>query len=568
MSSEVPQTPAGQPAPDSETRVKEPNESPVEQEQTPAESAEANTSESQPETPEDTAEATTTESTAAPVGEASSELEVPAESPAVEAPADEGASSEEPPQEEAKIKIGSQRDGASQEVSATPTVAPTPLPPVEELLESQDGTPAGSTSKPDTPAQKTPLPNLRESDAEIESELSEAIGSQSLEQMLAKPADSKEGADAKGERLRARVLKIHGDNVFADIKKRNEGVFALKQFGDQPPKIGDYIDAAVESFDEEEGLYKLRRPNKAVEAEEWEELTVGTVVSTYVVGLVKGGLEARVGKIRGFIPASQTSLIRVEDLSEFLGQTFDCLVTESKPQRRNLVLSRRKILERERDEARKKLLESLEAGQTIEGTVRTIKDFGAFVDLGGVDGLLPVSQLSWARVRHPKDLLEVGQGVKVKIQKIDPKTRKISLSLRDLEANPWSDVESKYPVGENVKGKVTKIIQHGALLELEPAVEGMIHISELDYTHVKRVGDVVKEGQELEVQVLSVDPSKRRIALSLKATKTAPEPKEDETYGKVPDGKNAPKVKKKRNAPLKGGLKGGDSDGSQFGLKW
>ncbi|MEK6234943.1 MAG: S1 RNA-binding domain-containing protein, partial [Planctomycetales bacterium] len=214
---------------------------------------------------------------------------------------------------------------------------------------------------------------------------------------------------------------------------------------------------------------------------------------------------------------------------------------------------------------RKKVMEELEPGQTRDGVVRTIKDFGAFVDLGGVDGLLPVSQLSWTRVEHPKDVLSPGQAVKVKVQKVDRDSGRISLSLRDLLTNPWDQMGEKYPVRSVFTGKVTKTLQFGALVELEPGVEGMIHISELDHSRVVRVTDVVNAGDELEVQVLSVDLDKRRIGLSRKATLAAPAPKGGKPKEEEPD---EPPKKRKPLGPLEGGLGRNDSAGDAFGLKW
>jgi small subunit ribosomal protein S1 len=241
-------------------------------------------------------------------------------------------------------------------------------------------------------------------------------------------------------------------------------------------------------------------------------------------------------------------------------------VTEANPAKRNLVLSRRAILEREKAEAKETLLASLEVGQTREGTVRSLQNFGAFVDLGGVDGLIHISQLSWDRLKHASEVLEVGQNVKVKIQKIDPQTGKISLAFRDLSENPWAHAVRDFPSRSTVKGTVSRLMDFGAFVRLAPGVEGLVHISELSHKRVFRVSDFLSEGQEVEVLVQSVDPEAQRISLSLKAleAKTAPASKVEEPKDE-PEAPTSPP--KKRKTPLKGGI-GGPATGDQFGLKW
>ena len=281
----------------------------------------------------------------------------------------------------------------------------------------------------------------------------------------------------------------------------------------------------VVRFNAEDGLYEVSLPEAAVEIGDWSQVTEGMVVEAHVTGHNKGGLEVEVNRIRGFIPVSQIATFRVEQIEQFVGQKFPCVVTEANPDRRNLVLSRRAMIEREQAEAKKKLLEELAPGQIREGIIRSLRDFGAFVDLGGVDGLLHVSQISWDRIKHPSDVLQVGQKVRVKIEKIDPQTHKISLNFRDFTENPWSNVSTKYPVTSRVTGTVSKLMDFGAFVRLEPGVEGLIHISELAHGRVFRASDVVSEGQEVEVKVVSVDPEAQRIGLSLKRSNCAPSQK-------------------------------------------
>ena len=225
-------------------------------------------------------------------------------------------------------------------------------------------------------------------------------------------------------------------------------------------------------------------------------------------------------------------------------------MVEANRDRRNLVLSRRGVLEREQAEAKEKLLAELEVGQTREGMVRNIRDFGAFVDLGGIDGMIHVSQMSWDRIKHPSEVLTLGQKVKVKIQKIDPETHKISLAYRDLFESPWTNAASKYPVTSKVTGTVSKIMDFGAFVKLEPGVEGLVHISELSYKRVHRVSDIVQEGQQVEAKVLSVDPENQRISLSMKAFEARPEsakkeePEAEAAPGAAEEEKAAPSIYK------------------------
>jgi small subunit ribosomal protein S1 len=299
-------------------------------------------------------------------------------------------------------------------------------------------------------------------------------------------------------------------------------------------------------------------------------------VDAVVTGHNKGGLECEVNKLRGFIPASQVALYHVKDLEELVGQRFPCIVTEVKPERRNLVLSRRAVLERERADAKQKLLEELQVGQTREGIVRRLQPFGAFVDLGGVDGLVHISQLSWDRIDHPSEVLQEGQKIKVKISKINPDTGKIGLAYRETWENPWEKVADKYKPKSTVPGTVTRLMDFGAFVKLEPGVEGLIHVSEIAHQRVWRPSDVLSEGQEVDVMVLAVDPAQQRISLSLKALQPRPQKKEDEqdrhdageSAGRQqPESTSAARSANKKQQKLRGGTNR-PSGGESFGLKW
>ena len=355
----------------------------------------------------------------------------------------------------------------------------------------------------------------------MEDELDRAMGDAQIDDLLGTGGPADEGMLEPESQHRGRVVAIRRDDVFLELGGREQGIISLQHFA-EPPAVGTVVEVVVQRFNADEGLYELAPPNTAMRVEDWGDLSDGMLVEVRVTGHNAGGLECEVNHIRGFIPISQVALYRVEDLAQFVGQSLTCLVTEANPERRNLVLSRRAVLEREKQEAREQLMRSLQPGQIREGVVRKLMDFGAFVDLGGVDGLLHVSQLAWGRVNHPSEVLSEGQTIKVRIEKIDPDTGKISLGYRDLFESPWAQVATKYPPQMQVKGKVTKLMEFGAFVALEPGVEGLVHISELSHKRVWRASDVVKEGDEVDVLVLSVDAEAQRISLSMKALAAPP----------------------------------------------
>ncbi len=416
---------------------------------------------------------------------------------------------------------------------------------------------------------KIPRPNLRaELPPDLEQELAESLGGLSLDEVLAADERSKQAALAlePETKVKARVVRVHRDDVFVELPGMNQGVIPSKNFP-EPPNPGAMLDVIIARFNADEGLYELAVLGGAIDIGDWSDITEGITVEARITGHNKGGLECEVNRIRGFIPVSQISTYRVEDLEEFVGQKFPCVVTEANPDRRNLVLSRRAVLEREQAEAKERLKAELAEGQEREGVVRNMRDFGAFVDLGGVDGMLHVSQLSWDRVKHPSDVLTLGQKIKVKIQKIDPATGKISLSYRDTFDNPWMTAPARYPVTARVKGTVSKIMDFGAFVRIEPGVEGLVHISELSHKRVFRVSDVVHEGQEVEAKVLSVDPEAQRMSLSMKALEARAEPQGAETGPEAEEESPPSRQPPKRAAPLKGGL-GRGKGGEEFGLRW
>lgn len=367
-------------------------------------------------------------------------------------------------------------------------------------------------------------------------------------------------------RQRGVVVKIHGDNVFFALDGRNEGVASLRQFRD-PPELGMELEVVVSRYHAEDGLYELRVPGAAMDVEDWSDLAEGVVVEARITGSNVGGLECMVGHIRGFVPASQIEMFRVENYADYYEKKLPCVVTEANERRRNLVLSHRALVEREREEQRRQLLEELQVGDVREGLVTNIRDFGAFVDIGGLEGLVHISQLSWDRIAHPSEVLQAGQKIRVKVERINQDTGKIGLNYRDLLDHPWTDIETRFPLGSLVKGVVTRTAKFGAFVKLAPGIEGLIHISELAHHRVLQVSSVVHEGDEVEVKILSVDAEAQRISLSLKDAHPLPEAAPEENAEAEQEEPLRKPVVRPSGKPLKGGT-AQESGGEQFGLTW
>jgi small subunit ribosomal protein S1 len=323
--------------------------------------------------------------------------------------------------------------------------------------------------------------------------------------------------DTRG-RIRGRVLAIRGKDVFVDIGGKSEGFVSLDEFEpDQPPAIDQILDLVPQGFDSESGLMRLSL-REARLAADLETIRVGDVVKARVTGSNLGGLELRVHGARGFMPLSQVDLVRHNDLSGFIGQWLECEVTEVDRKGKSLVLSRRRVLERRREEQARQLRFQLAPGQVRKAKVVRLTDFGAFVDLGGVEALLHVSDMGWGRISSPKEVVNVGDEIDVQILKIDLVKDRISVGLKQLTPDPWTLVPSNYQPGQTVEGRVVRLANFGAFVELQPGVEGLIPLSELSWAHhIRHPSEVVKEGDQVRVCVLSVDAANRRISLSLKA---------------------------------------------------
>lgn len=489
-----------------------------------------------------------------------------------------------------RIKIGSQREPGEASVppAAAAPIPPAPTPADSAVTDSEEPKPtsegsesavqeaAAPTSSPATMPPETNERAARSARArrlatELTDEINDALGGMSLQELMEGSSSSPSGNVQEIEldqRYQATVIKIDRESAFFNLGVQNEGIASLKQFGENVPEIGQRMEVVPTRFNRDENLYELVVPGASVEVQDWSDLSEGVVVEAKITGHNKGGLECEVNRIRGFIPISQISLYRVDDLEPYVGQALQCVVTEANPDRRNLVLSHRAVLEREKQEAREELMQQLEVGQIREGVVRRIQDFGAFVDIGGVDGLIHISQLSWDRVAHPSEVVEEGQNVRVRIEKIDSASGKIGLSYRDLLEHPWEDIDSKFPVGAVIEGVVSKIMQFGAFVRIASGVEGLVHISELAHHRVQRVSSVVQEGKPVQVKVLAVDPQGQKMSLSIKAVHAAAEADVQTDTTEDDDAADSPPPKRRlSDESLKGGL-GRDSGGEQFGLKW
>ncbi|HEY1505677.1 MAG TPA: 30S ribosomal protein S1 [Stellaceae bacterium] len=334
----------------------------------------------------------------------------------------------------------------------------------------------------------------------------------------------------EGTVVKGRVLAIENDTVLIDVGLKSEGRVALREFsapGRQPEiKAGDTVEVYLERMEDKNGEAQLSR-EKARREEAWtlleKSFQANERVTGVIFGRVKGGFTVDLSGAVAFLPGSQVDIRPVRDITPLLGTQQPFQILKMDRSRGNIVVSRRAVLEESRAEARSELVASLKEGQILTGVVKNITDYGAFVDLGGVDGLLHVTDIAWRRINHPSEALHIGQSVKVQVIRFNAETQRISLGMKQLEADPWEGVELKYPANARFKGRVTNITDYGAFVELEPGVEGLVHVSEMSWTK-KNVhpGKIVSTSQEVEVQVLDVDPAKRRISLGLKQTMANP----------------------------------------------
>lgn len=338
----------------------------------------------------------------------------------------------------------------------------------------------------------------------------------------------------EGQIVKGKVIRISKSELLVDIGYKSEGIIPLSEFTDpQAIKVGDEIDVLLEQKEDEAGTVVLSK-QKADRVRSWEQIIEkseeGSIVEGRVFKKVKGGFMVDIG-MEAFLPASLVSLKPTHNLDQFIGQVLKFKIVKMNKRRRNVVLSHRDFLQEERLRKRERLLEELEVGRICKGVVKNITDFGAFIDLGGIDGLLHITDMSWSRISHPSEMLAVGDEIEVMVLKIEKAEKRISLGLKQKTPSPWDEAQKKYPIGSRVKGKVVNIVAYGAFVELEKGLEGLVHISELSWTRrISHPSEMLAIGDIVECQVLNIDPTNEKISLGIKQTETDPWLEVEERY--------------------------------------
>lgn len=336
----------------------------------------------------------------------------------------------------------------------------------------------------------------------------------------------------KGDTVKGKVVKIDNDQVFVDIGYKYDGVVTLRELSAvslesaaEAVELGQDVELKVLTIDDEKE--KLILSKRIVDSEKaWEELQQkldsGETIEADVAEVVKGGLVVDVG-VRGFIPASMVERHYVEDFSDYKGRTLRLRVKEIDRDKNKLILSQKDILDEEYEANKAKILNSLEIGQVLEGTVQRLTPFGTFVDIGGIDGLVHISEMAWHHVEHPSEVVQVGDTVQVQVLKVNAESERISLSIKAAQKGPWDTVTEQFEVGSIVNGTVKRLVSFGAFVEIAPGIEGLVHISQIAHRHIGTPHEVLEEGQEVSVKILDIIPSEKRVSLSIKETEEAPE---------------------------------------------
>jgi small subunit ribosomal protein S1 len=342
---------------------------------------------------------------------------------------------------------------------------------------------------------------------------------------------------AAGEIVKGTVIEVRPKEVMVDIGYKSEGVIPANEFDDiKVVKLGDLIDVLIERLEDKDGMVVLSK-EKAEFKQNWEKIVStaneGITVMGKVKAVVKGGLLVNIG-VEAFLPASQVDIVPPKNLAIFVGNSYEFKIVKINQDRQNVVLSRRELIEAERNARRANLLSEMVPGDIRKGTVKNITDFGAFIDLNGLDGLLHITDMSWGRIGHPSEMVKVGQEIDVVVLDINREKERVSLGLKQKSANPWDAIENKFPVGTKVKGKVVNLVPYGAFVELEPGVEGLVHVTELSWTkRIAKPSDVLKVDQELEAVVLGINREEQKISLGVRQLETNPW---DQAIAKYPVG--------------------------------
>ncbi len=333
--------------------------------------------------------------------------------------------------------------------------------------------------------------------------------------------------------VRGTILDIKPQVVLVDIGYKSEGAIPVSEFEDDEIEVGDEVEVLLERLENDEGMVVLSK-EKAAHKQNWDKIVKvfqdGGLVKGKVKSVVKGGLTVNVG-VEAFLPGSQIDIIPPKDLNEYVGNVYEFKIVKINDERKNVVLSRREVIEAERAEQRQRFLETVKIGDKVEGAVKNITDFGVFVDLSGMDGLLHITDMSWGRINHPSEMVAVGQRLLVQILDVNREKERVSLGLKQMANNPWENIEARYPIGQRVKGKVTKLVAYGAFVEIEDGVEGLVHVSELSWTkRIARPSDVLTLGQELEAIVLGINKEEQKISLGVRQLDTNPWDDIDQRY--------------------------------------
>jgi small subunit ribosomal protein S1 len=343
-----------------------------------------------------------------------------------------------------------------------------------------------------------------------------------MQELIAKSLrDFKEGSIVKG-----RVLEIRPREVLVDIGYKSEGVIPASEFDDMGDvEVGDEVEVLLEKLENEDGMVVLSK-EKAAHKQNWDKIVKvfegDGLIKGKVKAVVKGGLTVNIG-VEAFLPGSQIDIVPPKDLQQFVGNTYDFKIVKINDERKNVVLSRREIIEQERAEKRARFLETVKLGDTVKGVVKNLTDFGAFIDLDGMDGLLHITDMTWGRLTHPSELLKIGQEIDVVVLDINKEKERVSLGLKQTQRNPWDKIEERFPVGATVHGKVTNLVPYGAFVEIEEGVEGLIHVSELSWTkRITRPSDVLSQGQLIEAVVLGVNKEEQKISLGVRQLEPNP----------------------------------------------
>ncbi len=337
--------------------------------------------------------------------------------------------------------------------------------------------------------------------------------------------DSKFREFKEGSIVNGTIIDIRPQVILVDIGYKSEGAIPTSEFEDEEFEVGDVCEVLLMKLENDDGMVVLSK-EKAAHRQNWEKIVKvyedGGLVKGKVKSVVKGGLMVNVG-VEAFLPGSQVDIIPPKDLTEYVGKVFEFKIVKANDERQNVVVSRREVIEAERSELRQQFLQTVKIGDKVEGLVKNITDFGAFVDLQGMDGLLHITDMSWGRISHPSEMLHIGKSLEVQILDVDRDKERVSLGLKQMQDNPWEDIEAKFPISQRVRGKVTKLLPYGAFVEIEKGVEGLVHVSELSWVkRITRPSDVLELDQEIEAVVLGISIDEQKISLGVRQLEANP----------------------------------------------